>query len=224
MILMQDLFLRVNTDLVKKGLGGFANNSTFNRAVNEAQVILMEYYAEKYRFSQNLADAVLPFLETADIAITSGTFSFPSDYRHLLSAAYISYTNSDGEPVETETILNESLPNEQLYAYRKPTLGKPKTYKYELGAVNKIKPSTLAGKVRVTYLRVPAEASRAVTNNVTTDDEDYNAGSTVNLEWPSHEFVNFVDLLMFAKGVEIRETDLVNWVAGRNQFAKTEKI
>lgn len=223
MISVQTLFQRVNTDLVLKGLGGFANNQVFNRSVNDAQNILFEYYAEKFRMSQKVADALRPFIEYADILISSGSFAFPSDYRHLLDVSYKLSTNTGGEPTTEYHQMREKAQNETRNAFRKPMAGKPKTYAYELSSDgNFVYPSSLTGSVRVKYLRTPVSANRAVVVNATTDDEDYTTTGTVNLEWPEQELTNFIDLLMYFKGVEIRESDLISWVSGKKQFQEAK--
>jgi hypothetical protein len=224
LIAVQDIFLRLNSDLALKGLGGFANNASFNRAVNEVQGILFEYYAERFRGRQKMADALGPFQTFSDRLIIAGVFTLPDDYRHLLDASYVSVTNTSGEPTVSYSRLREKGPDEDRQAYRRPTVGKPKTYAYEFSAAgNFIYPSSLSGYVRVKYLRAPVDAERKIVANATTDDEDYTATGTINLEWPESEFTNFISLLLYYKGVEIRDTDLAAFVSGKIQLqdAKT---
>ena len=48
------------------------------------------------------------------------------------------------------------------------------------------------------------------------EEENYDAGATVDLEWDAHELPNFVDLMLWHKGLQTRETALMQWVGQKS--------
>ncbi len=218
MIDVQVLFNRVNVDMVRKGIGGFSTNDQFNRGMNEASDILFEYWSVKSFQDQDVLDALMPFISSFDAVISAGTAAYPATYRRMLSIEYKKVDNSTGEPV-IELIPMINVPqNQKRMAYRKPVKSDKKTYGYEFGSTSALLyPSELTGEVRFKYLRYPVTANRAVTVNVTTDDQDYTTVGTVQLEWPAHQLTNLVNIMLMDKGVEVQRTELTDFAAARMQ-------
>jgi hypothetical protein len=73
----------------------------------------------------------------------------------------------------------------------------------------RVHPTNYTGNVYLKYIAQPDEATRAVT--IVGDEEQYDAGSTVDLVWPEQEETRFVDLLLHYKMVEIRDPLLVEF-------------
>lgn len=224
MIDVQTLWQRVNQDLIKLGQTGFDSNESFNRDMNEAELVMLDYHHRMYGLSQNLSDAVNPFVKKQEVQIVSGFVSEPSDYAHRLDMEYKVVVNTALEPTVSYTPMNiEKVgENRSLSAIRRPTITDTDTYSYrqESGGFY-VLPPELTGYVRITYLRYPISGSRAVT--VASDQEVYDSGNSVNLEWPATELSNFVDLMLFFRGISVRANEVVQWVAANKQIKETIK-
>lgn len=211
MISVQQIYLRLN-DLLKKETGGFMSNDAFNRLVNEVQKVLFLYWSKKFEESQEVVDALQPFITEQVLQIVDGLVGYPPDYRRLSSVWYRYVVNSGTEPETREWLLDSVAKNEDVRGYRRPLLGKPQTYRYEqLSDSLRVMPVAAGGTVRLKYLKTPPDASRAVTYNGATFDEDYNAGSTVDLQWPASEFSNILSLMLLSKGVETEKGELITF-------------
>lgn len=221
MINVQTLFDRVNTDLARRDKAGYTSNDEYNRALEEAQQMLMEYYHALFERTKSIAESVQPFLKKENISISAGSASNPADYRHLIKVEYVLLENTGGEPTVEYFPMNQEKTNENRSssAIRKPVQGIEDTYAFgfESGGIY-VLPSTLSGKVRMTYLRAPTTATRAITYDAVNDLEVYDAGSSVQLEWPSQEQTNFVDILLWNKGLETRDSAVIQWVMGKKNF------
>lgn len=223
MIDVQVLYSRVELDLARKGIGGFSSNNQFNRSMKEAEIILFEYWAEKFSEDQDVVDALLPFIASYESQIVSGRASYPSDYRRMLSVDHKNVVNTTGEPVVNFTKVRKIAENEDRRAYRKPVVGNDKTYVYAFYSDHvRISPNDLTGYVEFRYLRVPVYGNRVVTVNTSTDDQDYNSVSSRQLEWPEHQFSNIVDIMLLAKGAEIQRTELLQFAQVRMQKAESK--
>lgn len=218
-MLINTIYQRVNRDLAKKDMAGYSDNEEFNRNFHDAQGVLVEYYwAQKQ--TDKAIDALNPFIKQVDINISSGFVVFPEDYRHTLDLGY-NYIISNCEGNIVNIIPMRFTHNEQQLiasTIRKPNLSKGRVA-YCL-VDNKIKtiPKDLTGTVNLKYLSNPIEAIRVVDINTAEDTEDFNEVDSINPLWRDAEEQNLIDLMLFFKGLQIRESAIVDWLQVKQQM------
>lgn len=209
---------------------GYLANDEFNRAVNLAQVNLLEYYTRDFEIVHLYMDSLFPFITTSLLSGAAGVFDIPADFRNDIR---------QGQYVETVNDPDcEDEPSEVVYSVRyikagsvnlirgsairgADTAKRRYRYYYEDGKV-KLLPEGLPGGFRLKYVRTPATIARAVTLDAVNKVENYDAGSSVHPEWLDKDLDNMVDLTLLFLGIEVRESDLVQWVAQKNQIVKPE--
>lgn len=216
-ISVQNLYLKVEDTLAKNQAGNFGNDE-FNLIVNMAQDDLMDFFLSMDGSSQQVHDALQPFIKKYQIAIAN-TVALPADYRSKRNARVRLNLEVNGtatfpwfpcdflqtdEDFDTlaSPIRGPSIANEQFL------------YKIDSGGIS-IFPENLTGLFEMSYIRNPLAASRAVTIDVPTETEVYNAGATVNLEWNSQQFNMFHDIICFYMSVVIRESEVIAWLQNR---------
>ena len=69
------------------------------------------------------------------------------------------------------------------------------------------------------YISIPLFAVRAVTTDVTNDQENYTATGSIQYSWPESERNNLIDLLMLHYGISIRDSELGSWVISQRNIA-----
>lgn len=223
MIPIERVYLRINNDLARKGKAGYSSSDEFNRDVRDCQNLLFEFYAAKYDQSQAVKDSLAPFFTQADIAIGSGVVAFPSGYRHLLMASFLDIQNVAGSAKITVRPMQWLSTNEVgltlASAIRKPVY--PGRLAFEqISTGIKVYPETLSGSCRLHYLAAPPEAKRGYTVNLTTFEEDLDVPTTIDLVWGEQDETNLIDLLLFFKGIQIRETELLQWIGMKKQISE----
>lgn len=218
MISMDRLFLRVNNDLSKLNKSGYTSNDEFNRDVNQAQSVIMNYYHQLYEQTKHISDAVLPFKKEAAIAATNGRGDLPSDCRHVLTVHTV-YTKSG---CGTEVAIQKVVPMTRIKSGQGGIIRSGGIYEADLSlgiAWHDLLPGTLilypesVKSATVTYLKNPVDGQRAVTPSGDTDV--YDAANTTDLEWPDQEVGNFVNLLLYYKGISVKETALISFAQGQ---------
>ena len=168
-----------------------------------------DYLKRKYGFpkdqdgaetKQQITDSLLPFKETATIALVSGTGTLPADYRHLLTAN----VNGAVTPLDivTELEFNERVNN----AITEPTTSYPILVLRD-GEVE-VRPTSIAS-IDVVYIKEPTIPVLALTttNGVQVND----AGSTVELEWGVEHHVDIMRGILEYIGVSIGAQDIVGY-------------
>lgn len=225
MISIEWLYKRLE-DLSRKDKAGYMSDTEFTRDVNQASNILLEYYHLQYEKGQNTLDALQPFITEKRLPIVNGYVDFPSDYRHRLELGYIYVTNTnkceDNPPTQDPYPMDYLNSNEEMHNERSPIRKSSIEKKrfYHLFVNNKIKvlPSSLTGFVNLKYIRRPIDALYSVKFDTINRQQNFDAATSVDLEWSEQESHNIVDLLLFFKGLEVRETALINWVMQHKQY------
>jgi hypothetical protein len=103
-------------------------------------------------------------------------------------------------------------------AIRKPDISTKCVYHAFVNNRIKVLPQTLLGYIKLKYLKVPPAAIYGVTLDVANDQENYNPATSVNSIFNDQDTQNLVDLMLFYKGIEVRETPLLEWVGLRRQL------
>lgn len=214
MISVDSIYNRVNLDLSRKDKTGYTSNAEFNRDIAQAQVVLMNFYHRRYQAEKHFSEAVVPFKVPVDLTVSGGRATLPDNFRHMISVhATIVDSSCEDQPksrvVPLEPIKDgaNGILSGGIYS---PDLDLGIAWYERFNSYLTIHPSELK-KVTLTYLRDPAAATRAVDIDTVNDLETYNAANTVDLEWPDQEYSNFVSLLMFFKGVSLKENILIQF-------------
>jgi hypothetical protein len=220
MIEVQKLFLRVNNDLARKDKAGYTSSDEFNRNLEEAQSLLLAYYHRMFELDEGTLDGAAPFIKELFIPIKDQYCEFPSDYRYKLEVGYVkafntpncSKSGSDFKIIDGAHWNANEVKKTLNSAIRNPTLENGLfAYTY---VNNKIKvfPRGLIGNISLKYLIDPPLAVYATTDNQAEQTEDYDAANSIDLIWNPQQQPELVNIMLLFKGLEIRESLLLNWV------------
>lgn len=213
-ISVDTLYKLVNNDLAGLGRSGYTDNDQFNRMVNLAQVMMLEFYHNQYRVTNNIADAVRPFyVPDEKISITQGTGTLPGNYAHGLAVTTLQAIGCDGGTPRVGA--TELLPHEKWAVIHDPLVGASLNNPYyELSSEGiRVWPIAIT-KVELAYLRQPTDAERAITTGAN-DTETLDEANTTDLEWPATETGDFVSILLAMKGIQVRDSEIATFVANR---------
>lgn len=224
MIPIIDIFDRVQ-DLSRKDRSGYMNSDEVTRDVNQSQDILMQYYFMRFEQTQMIVDSLMPFIKQVQLPIIEdplGNYAdFPDDYRYRIEAGYNIIENQaedcDIKDPKVEPILmsylhtNEVLLTESS-AIRKPSHKRGNYYHHFANNKINILPRDSKGTISFKYITAPPRAVYATLINSATDKEDYDPANSIDLEWLEQDFHNIVDIMLLFKGIQTRETALIQWV------------
>ena len=228
MVRVQTLFNRVR-DLSRKDKAGYSSAVEFNRDLAEVQDILMEYYYMMFEMNEMGLDSLSPFIVEKDLVIANQFCEFPNDYRYKLECGYVFSQNVNTKDCKVKNPILDYKEAQHLRSnevlktinspIRKPKLGRKYAYEFVNNKI-KVYPRELVGYWHLKYIIDPPVATYAVTVNQATDEEDYDAQNSIDLIWNRQDQHNLVDLLLFFKGIEIRESLLLQWVQQKYAFKK----
>lgn len=222
------MFLRVNTDLSTKGKEGYTDNDVFNRDIRDTQNTYMNYLLSLFEEEQRISDSLNPFIAEIDLPIVAESYgsyvTLPSDYRRRIEVGYFLQQSGASKIVAMDQLNgNEVLRNEDG-EIRASGLSK-KLFKYGFVAGKlQIKPDNLVGRVYLKYFQDFPVATRAVTDDTPNNQQNYDAGNTVDLIWDAQDEPNFIDLLLYYKGGIIKDNALMNWVTSKQQYLTPKKL
>jgi hypothetical protein len=214
MINIEVLYQTVRT-LLRKDHAGWISSDEFNQVVALAQEAMFGFYLDSEN-ERDANDALNPFEKTAPLTkIAPGQFSMPTDYKARIEAV----TNSTASDCSTEVnytpvrfITRQSEYLTLSSPIRGPKIDSPKCV--IRGDVLTVYPGKVPN-VTLRYYRQPIEAIRAYTLNTISQEEEYDEANSVNLEWSAGRLDNFVDYLLYYKGLSLRETELIQWVQAK---------
>lgn len=183
---------------------------------------MWQYYFEKYEEAMKVPDAMYPFLADVKLALAGdGLVTLPANFGHPLLVSYIKYTTVPGsnplsEEIGANYLSKDEEGNTLESAVRGPSLSKRRIYwGYATAGKMKMYPTGIAGQFRLQYLRYPTFAVRGVTIDSVNDEENYNAGTSTQYEWPLQQENDLIDLLLMQKGLETRDSEIVRWASQR---------
>jgi hypothetical protein len=220
MILIETIYKRVEEDLSNKGTGGYSSSDEFNRSIADAQNILLDYYVRHYEESGVITDSVRVFIKRDNLSLTNYVAPLPGDYRRWVDGVFIELYNDDecDEPTKKEILMYYCHGNgfnlTEANAIRKTG---EKRVNYTIEGAN-LRAGRKTGRVLFSYIRKPNAAVRGYTTNEETRNEDYDAATTTDLEWPDSEANMIIAIMLYFKGIEIRDLKLQQFVVGLKQF------
>jgi hypothetical protein len=210
--------------LVLKGKGGYGTNAQFNDDVRRMQTMLQNYFINRYAESNVIEESLSPFITQQTITLTDYTAPKPTSFRHKISAKYQYSINNDDFSNSSlqEFPLIELRANEWDATHDSVIRGanKEKERGYYGIMSDTMRFSFNKGDVIVTYIKTPPTAVRQVTLDVATDNENYNPTGTVDLIWNESDENNLIDIMLWFKGIQIRESEIMNWVISSKQLMK----
>ena len=225
MIAINGLYDTVNKYLVLKGKGGYGTNAQFNDDIRRAQSMLQNYYIKIYDETNIIEESLSPFIVSTTLTLTDYTATKPTDFRHKVAAKYqYSINNADFSSSEIKSFpLIELNVNQwdstHSSAIRGSSMSKERGYYGILN--NMLRFSFNKGDVVLSYIKVPPTATRNITLDTATDNENYNASGTIDLVWnQTDDENNLIDIMLWFKGLQIRESELMNWVVSNKQMQK----
>jgi len=195
-----------------KSRTGYSSAAEFNLQLKLAEELLYDFHTSNLPRQPSI-DALRAFNKFEDVAIDSGLGNLPSDYRRYIGAIFKKFyagacaTDNVTERYRTHLIQPHELP----FARLSPIRGGKTRARYSVCLVDggiEVLPNE-KGTLELTYYRKPTYAVYGVT--VTASGEVYDSASSTQPEWPDEELNNLVDLLLFYKGVQFRETPLIQY-------------
>jgi len=226
MINVDTLYSRIK-DLARKDKAGYLSNDEFNRNLLNAQITIFEYYFEQFESTQVVPDRLAPFVVRGNYVLpASGLVTLPSNYKHHIRANFLKTVNvAGGQPTLTKipaipiegTEINMTLSS----PVRGPGISKGNVYYRVANGKVEVYVGGAPGGLEFEYLRQPTTPSRSVELDLTNDEEGYDSGTSVQLEWDSHDEPTFVDVLLYYYGLPTRQSEIIQWLSARNQLTKS---
>lgn len=213
MISVEYLYQKVN-DLLVKNQSGYSSNDEFNRDLALAQSYLFNFLLPPDD-NNELHESLKNFISSVT---GTGSIPLPANWAYKLNAKAHAFSGGFSEHpayflATDEDFLELSSP------IRKPSV-KTRSFAYKVdGSSIVCYPQTVP--FTVTYLRHPIAAVRGVTLDTVNDVENYNAGTTTDLEWPELETDRFVDILTYLRGAQVNKSEIVNWMQAK-QIVKND--
>jgi len=204
------------SDLATKGQSGRLTDAEFNNLLEAAQNTIYEYYYKRFEDTQQILDALQPFIKKTTLTVLSGMADIPIDYVHKLAMTYNWSKNTCDGVINLEIPVDYLNVNEVNYTLsdpiRKPNLNK-KIVRYTTYD-NKFQfyPRSITS-ANLVYLKKYSEAkySSTIRPSPNGDFQEFDPLNSDDLEWNQQETQNFVDLILFYQGVIIRENELIQY-------------
>jgi hypothetical protein len=225
MININTVFVDVNILAAKDQAGGYTSGDEFNKAVELAQIQLLEFHAQSVP-EQRSIDALLPFIVSSALPITIATPSHvvPSDYYRTLEVTvdYVTNAVNCGDS-NVRTVKAPQFVAPSVWQYtnespiRKPSKRWPQ-YTYRDMMVE-VRPG-YNGTIGLRYIRYPLAAVWGYTTGP--GGQVYNPATSTNFEWPEEQITNLVDILLYLKGIQIRDSTVINWLRVKGDISLSQ--
>lgn len=213
------LHQRVSQDILADGRSGYESNDEFNRAMQEAQLIILEKHHAAFEANQQNLDALQHLIFPADLLVSSGYADLPSDYMHKVSLD-IKEVDVDGNVVCYDKMTKDVSKMHIYYS---------KSHQFSQDVYDPIQGVDVAniayytiegGKIRIMplsvntvtlrYIKKPVDPVRVVSYDIN-DAEVYDSVTSVQLDWPVSEFPNFVSTMVTMRSVSNRDPEVANY-------------
>lgn len=208
-------------DLSRKDKSGYTDPDEYNRNLRDAQQILMSYYLSLLGKTQHVPESLQPFItrsfEPEDVL--EGQYFFrPYDLRYTLEV-YVQMTQALGCDTDLswlvcEPIGADKVGSSELSPIRRATNAAPRYY-YEGDSIYLL-PENTWSKARIRYVRNPQDAVYAWTEDEANDELVFDPSQSVDLEWLDQDETNLIDILMWMKGLETRDTAIIQWLNAKD--------
>lgn len=212
-------------DLSRKDKSGYTDPDEYNRNLREAQHILMSFYLDQLDSRQVFPENLNPFIKRiASVPIANNAITRPTDLRYVLEVYGGHWDGFGGCDTGVKPFVSyyqanyaksHEVGNRKSSAIRKPSKTNPMWY-YE-GDTIRLEPEDVT-HATIRYVRLPVNAVYGYSVDLVNDRLVFNPATSVNLEWLEQDEHNIVDLLLFMKGLETRDTALIQWVSGKRQL------
>jgi hypothetical protein len=195
---------------MRKDHAGWTSSDEFSRLANLAQEILWQYLFAHVD-EQLSRTALVTFQVQTAIEKTSNYYPKPNDYRDKLDAWF----EIDGKLID----VNFPARNELAMARNSPVRGPSLDSEVIIGEILSdrinIFPSEITDRLHLRYYKTLTEAKRAFTLNIVTQEEEYDSGNSVDLDWDEQILQDFVDVLLYLKGIVLRDSQMIQWVQAK---------
>lgn len=220
MISVERLFQYVNETLASKGQGGYSSNDEFNQHLYQSQVLIFNYYIDRLD-NANVSHALSPFIRETTLDLNGAKVgALPVGTVRVIEGGFSVIKNGSQTVYPAHPIKQYEERETLVNSIRKPSLA-TRTFYYRLTSETDVKFfSDVSGRGYVKYLVAPSVPLRAVTIDTDNQVENYNAGGTTNLQWREAEFDIFVEVLLFLKGVQIKDEGLQAFIQQSRQILK----
>lgn len=203
-------------ELARGQAGAYASGDEFNRLQRQAQSWLFDYYIQTWESTGY--ESLLPFLRTKSIGVSAGEFSMPSDVRKIARVEVEEI--SGGAVAKTHPCIfipTISKGSASASALRSANVAKTRYY-YSPSGQNKFWVGKEVSQVKVTYFVNIPDAVWGFTLDATNVVENYNAATSVHFEWPVKDQDNLVDIFLFLRGLQTKQSDIINWLMAKKQY------
>jgi hypothetical protein len=211
---------QVNT-LARKDKSGYTDPVEYNRHLRDAQHILMTYYISMLEAGQPFPENLNPFMTRVTGAyVTNNVITRPSTLRYILEV-YAGYATNDEnnktfvQYYQANYAGSGEVGSRKISPIRKGVLTNPFYYLEE--NTIRFEPDEVT-HATVRFIKLPPDATYAYTEDIDNDRLVFDANTSVDLIWLPQDEHNIVDLLLFAKGLETRDSALMQWVQGKRQL------
>ena len=222
MINVNDVYEQVAT-LSRKAENGYHSGEDFNAQARLVQAYLFDWYFARSEKNQRIVDSLRPFIKEPVLPINSGEVALPSDYRHRIEVA-VGYVqnNTDTEFYPAPYIDGKEEVRSSRSYVRRPSITRKRFYHTIKASTIKILPTDFNGVVRLKYLAYPADVNWASQIDTDNDVENYTSTGSIHFEWEPMDEQNIVSLFLFLKGIQTRQSELIQWVAEQRQIVKSD--
>lgn len=203
-------------ELARSQAGAYAGGDEFNRLQRQAQSWLFDYYIQSWEGIGY--ESLLPFLRVKTLGLTNGEFTLPDDVRKVARVEVNEI--SGGKVIGTKPCIflpTISKGSASMSALRKGNVAKSR-YFYSPSGQNKYVVDPATSQVKVTYFVNIPDAVWSFTVDSVNVKEDYVAATSTNFEWPVKDQDNLIDIFLFLRGLQTRQSDIINWLMAKKQY------
>lgn len=202
-----DELYNITNDLIRKDhAGGYTSGPEFNRLLKLAQETLYRFYYDNKDESQ-ARQSLIAFQEFTTLAPVGSAYTKPSGYKDKLDAKLL----VGGKSIPIHFPARDELAMTLSSAVRGPDIEKNVVVGESVAGKFYVWPESIY-KMFLRYYRNPAVPDRVTEIDEITTAEVYDEGASTQLEWSYSNLQDFVDLLLFYKGLVIRDSALIQWV------------
>jgi hypothetical protein len=210
MIDVNELY-NITNDLIRKDhAGGYTSGPEFNRLLKLAQETLYRFYYDNKDEAQ-ARQSLVAFQTSITIPSTSSGYAKPGNYKDKLDARLLvgSVVIPVHFPARDELAMSLSSAIRGPSIERKVIVGESRPgYFY-------VWPET-SYKLLLRYYKEPPVPERVTEIDEVTTAEVYDEAGSTQLDWDYNNLQDFIDLLLFYKGVSIRDSSLLQWVQAKD--------
>lgn len=209
----------VNEGFAKDFGSGYSNSDEFNQKVELAQSILLGYYTSLYPRTINSQKAISPLVKEVGFPnnIDEVANELPSDYTYHISAVLYRWEKVGCETKRLRDNIIWNATPENIDAFLlSPIRGTEPWYVLQSGGV--VFYNTSGKEPRLKYIGKYTEAKLVTTIDNVSRQEIPDVINSVDLGWNETFLNEFVNLLLFFKGVELRDERLLTYIQTNNLY------